>query len=274
MQALSMSILIRPAPKPDRHIPYGADPLQFGHLRLPAGPGPHPVAVVIHGGFWRNAYDLKHIGHLCAVLTRAGLATWSLEYRRLGDPGGAWPGTFQDVARGTDHLRALAAEYPLDLARVITVGHSAGGHLACWLAGRHHILPGDILHSPDPLPLSGVVALAGVLDLARAWDLRLSKGVVCQLMGGAPAEMPERYATASPIEMVPLGVPQWLVHGTEDGNVPFEISETYHAAALAAGDASHLLLLPGAGHFEVIDPRSREWSQVQEAILAAAHMAS
>ena len=127
MHALSMSILIRPAPKPDRHIPYGPDPLQFGHLRLPAGPGPHPLAVVIHGGFWRNAYDLKHIGHLCAVLARAGLATWSLEYRRLGDAGGAWPGTFQDVARGTDHVRALAAEYTLDLARIRWRSSSTAG---------------------------------------------------------------------------------------------------------------------------------------------------
>ncbi|HMA36211.1 MAG TPA: alpha/beta hydrolase [Chloroflexia bacterium] len=262
-------ILMLPAPRADARIPYGADPLQFGDLRLPAGPGPHPVVVVIHGGFWRAAYTLEHIGHLCAALTRAGAATWSLEYRRLGNPGGGWPGTFQDVAQGLDHLRALAPLHHLDLGRVVTCGHSAGGHLACWLAARPRIPAGAVLHTADPLPVRGVVALAGVVDLRRAWELRLSNAVVAELLGGAPSEVPARYATASPRELLPLGVPQQLVHGTQDENVPFAISQTYAAAATAQGDRAQLVPLPGAGHFEVIDPRSREWPQVQAAVNAA-----
>src|SRR5579859_3765042 len=110
-------ILTTPAPPADRRLAYGDHPRQFGDLRLPRGAGLHPVAVVLHGGFWRATYDLEHIGHLCAALAAAGVVTWSLEYRRIGDDGGGWPGTFHDVARGADRLRELARDYPLDLQR-------------------------------------------------------------------------------------------------------------------------------------------------------------
>ena len=135
-QINSRDILTMPAPEADERISYGSDSLQFGELRRPAGDGPHPVAVVIHGGFWRAAYSLDHIGHLATALTEAGVATWSLEYRRIGDPGGGWPGTFEDIGAGADFVRQLAESASLDLARIVTVGHSAGGHLALWLAGR------------------------------------------------------------------------------------------------------------------------------------------
>jgi acetyl esterase/lipase len=252
--SMSTPILDLAPPPADARIAYGAAPQQFGDLRVPKGAGPHPVVIVIHGGFWRAAYSLDHIGHLCAALTRAGFATWSLEYRRIGDPGGGWPGTGEDVVSGAVYLRKLAERYPLDLSRVVVAGHSAGGHLALWLAAQHKI------------SLRGVVSLAGVADLRRAWELGLSDGVVGELLGGSPEQVPERYKQASPIELVPLGVPQRSLHGTRDDTVPIEIGWRYQKAAAAAGDDARLIELPGAGHFELIDPRSREWAAVERAI--------
>jgi acetyl esterase/lipase len=264
---MSEEIVGRAAPGDARRIAYGADdPSQFGDLRLPAGAGPWPLAICLHGGFWRAKYDLVHLGRLCAALAAAGIATWSLEYRRVGQDGGGWPGTFLDVARGADYARELAREYPLDLERVVTVGHSAGGHLALWLAGRGRVAAQSEIASADPLPQRGAVALAGVVDLARAHELGLSMDAAGELLGGAPEEVPERHAAASPAALLPLGVAQTLVHGTEDDSVPFAMSETYVAAAQAAGDAATLLALPGAGHFEVIDPLAAEWPMILAAI--------
>jgi acetyl esterase/lipase len=252
---MTTPILDLAPPPADARIKYGNAPQQFGDLRLPKGAGPHPVAIVIHGGYWRSAYGLEHIGHLCAALTRAGVATWSLEYRRIGDPGGGWPATGNDVLRGAEYLRTLARSYPLDLTRVVAVGHSAGGQLALWLAAQHKI------------PLRGVVSLAGVADLRRAWELGLSRGVVAELLGGTPQEQPERYHQASPIELLPLGVPERLLHGTRDDVVPIELSRRFQAAAAAAGDDARLTELPNAGHFDLIDPRTNAWAQVQDSVL-------
>jgi acetyl esterase/lipase len=262
-------ILDLPAPLADIHLPYGTEELQFGDLRLPPGRGPHPVAVVIHGGFWRAQYDLTHIGHLCAALTAAGIATWNVEYRRIGNPGGGWPGTFHDVASATDYLRDLALSYGLDLARVVTVGHSAGGHLALWLGARHRLPPDAKPYTPEPLPLRAAVALAGVSDLVLAWELRLRDGIVRKLLSGTPEEMPERYHLASPAALLPLGLSQTLIHGMSDESVPSMMSERYASKALEAGDHVTLLTLPGADHFTLIDPRSPEWPEVRAAIMRA-----
>jgi len=261
-------------PPADERIPYGKGEFQFGDLRLPTEARTRnpkskiPVVVVIHGGFWRARYDLEHIGHACAALTSLGFATWSIEYRRIGNEGGGWPGTFLDVAAGTDHLRELAAPYNLDLDRVITLGHSAGGHLALWLEARSRIPEGDPLYTPSPLPVKWAVPLAGVVDLRMAWEKQLSNNVMEEFIG-SPSEYPERYATASPRELMPLGVPHTLVHGTDDENVPYEISSSYYEAAVAAGDSAELVTLGDAGHFEVIDPKSAEWKKVEEAVLRA-----
>jgi hypothetical protein len=147
-----------PRPVPDRRLAYGGGPLQFGELRLPDGDGPHPVAIVIHGGCWLAEYDLGYMSGLADALTDAGIATWSIEYRRVGDDGGGWPGTFQDVADAADFLVEIAPGCNLDLDRVAAVGHSAGGHLALWLAGRKGLSGGDPLRGEAPLPLHGVVA--------------------------------------------------------------------------------------------------------------------
>lgn len=261
-----MDILTRRAPSADLRLRYGPGRWHFGDLRLPSGAGPHPVVLAIHGGYWRALYGLEYFGHACAALTAAGYATWNIEYRRLGNWGGGWPGTFTDVALATDFLRTLARSYPLDLARVVTLGHSAGGHLALWTAARARIPATAPLATPDPLRVHAAVALAGVVDLRRAWELRLSGGVTRRLVGGTPERYPERYAAASPIELLPLGLRQTLLHGAEDSIVPLEISVRYVAAAQARGDTAELLTLPGVGHFEPVDPTSAAWPAVQAAV--------
>jgi acetyl esterase/lipase len=235
-------------------IAYGNDAYQFGEMRIPESSGPHPVAVVIHGGFWRAKYDLEYIQPICSALTDAGIATWNLEYRRLGNPGGGWPGTLDDVAAGIDYLFSLSSRFQLDLTRVITVGHSAGGHLALWLASRKKLL-------------AGAISLAGVVDLRRAWELRLSNSVVAEFLSGSPYEVADRYDFASPIERLPLGLPQRLFHGTADESVPFEISERYALKAKRLGDDAELITLPSSGHFELIDPLTKEFALVRAAAL-------
>jgi acetyl esterase/lipase len=255
-------------------IAYGSDAQNFGILRVPRLPAPIPVVVVIHGGFWRAMFDLEYIEPVCEALTAAGVATWNVEYRRIGS-GGGFPTTFHDVALAVDHLRELAPTQGLDLSRVATLGHSAGGHLALWVAARHRIPKDDLIlprHSA-PLALRAAISLAGVVDLRSAYKYHLSNQVVEELVGGPPERMPERYAVASPAELLPLGVPQILIHGTADGNVPFEISRAYHAAAVARGDDAKLIPLVSAGHFECVDPRSREWAVVKNVVLSAIGLA-
>jgi acetyl esterase/lipase len=256
-------ILSRAPPKAAARVPYGTLPSQFCDLFLPAGAGPHPVIIALHGGFWRVRYDLTHFAHLCHALTKQGYAVWCPEYRRLGEAGGGWPGTFDDTEAAAAHLLNVAAAHKLDLSRVLTLGHSAGGHLALWLAARSRRH-----HAPPALSIRGVVGLAAVSDLADAAERALSNGVVKELLGGTPAEQPQRYAQASPRALLPLGVPQQLVHGRDDDIVPFEMSRQYAEAARKAGDAVTLVPLEKTGHFEVIDPLSGAWPRVTEAILA------
>jgi acetyl esterase/lipase len=264
-----MDVLATPPPPPDARIPYGAHASQFGDLRLPPGPGPHKVAVLVHGGFWRAQYDLAHLGHLAAALTAIGFATWNVEYRRVGEQSGGWPNTFLDVARACDHVRELAARLPLDLTRVMAVGHSAGGHLAVWLAARWRIPAGDSLHTADPLRLAGAVSLAGAIDLRRVSQLGLSNGAVYGLMGGSAASLPDRYRTASPPDLLPLAVSQVLVHGTDDEEVPYDLSRDYAERARARGDHVELVTLPGEGHFALIDPESQVWPTIAGTIQRA-----
>src|SRR5206468_4180912 len=208
---MSRDIFEIPPPPADARLAYGTDAFQFGDLRLPEGAGSHPVAVVIHGGFWRAAYNLEYMGSLCGAFARAGLASWNVEYRRIGNPGGAWPGTFQDVAMAADYLRSIAIRYRLDLSRVIALGHSAGGHLALWLGSRSKLAADSPGYTSDPLPLAGIVSLAGVADLKRSWELRLSHAVVADLLGGSPGDVPDLYQVASPIELLPFRNPHLCV---------------------------------------------------------------
>lgn len=271
---MDLWIFNTPAAPPTARLAYGPEPDQFGDLRLPAGDGPFPVAIVIHGGFWRARFNLEFMGHFAQALTDQGFATWSIEYRRIGQPGGAYPGTLLDTGLAADHLRKLAAEYPLDLQRVLATGHSAGGHLAFWLAARPQIAATDPLYNPDPLPLQGAISLAGVTNLRRGFELNLSDGVVGELLGGGPDQYPERYYGASPSELLPLGVPQVLIHGEEDTTVPFIISQEYFEKADLLGDPVKLVGLPGTDHFEVIDPKAKEWAVIVENALALSRSAT
>ena len=252
----------------DRRIPYGEGAQQFGELRLPAGRGPHPVALVIHGGCWYSEYDLGHVAGLAEALTRLGFAVWAVEYRRIGDAGGGFPGTFEDVAQGADFLRTLARTYPLDLDRVVVVGHSAGGQLALWLAARGGESGVGQAQTPAPLRLRGVVSLAGITDM-RKFGSRCG-GAAAKLLGGSPDEVPDRYEQTSPVELLPACVPVRLVHGAADKIVPVELGREYEAAAKAKGGDVELSVVEGAGHFELIAPGSSAWPTVTSAVLSLA----
>ncbi len=257
-----------------QRIAYGTDPLQFGELRVPSTKGPHPVAIVIHGGCWvsklgnmdERAVAMDNMRPVAAALTEAGIATWNVEYRRLGNTGGGWPGTFQDVARAADFIRTLAKANQLDLARVVAIGHSAGGHLAMWLAARSKLPKTSDLYINNPLALSAVVDLDGPPDLKATIPVQqpiCGTPVITNLIGGSPDEQPDRYRAASPIELLPLGVRQEVFAGRMfAAQVP-----PYEAAAKKAGDDLHTTVLANAGHFVFIDPQSDVWPQVIAAVL-------
>ena len=272
----AVDLLDRTPPKADHRIAYGVLPLQFGDLWMPAvAVGKRcPVLVFVHGGWWQAQYDLSYAGFLCQAMKALGVAVWSVEYRRVGDDGGGWPGTMQDVAAGLDHVAELAKAYPLDVERVVAAGHSAGGHLVFWLAGRHHVAEGSPLAQPKPrVALQGVVALAGAVDLRLVIELgglfRFSEGkpAVISLMGGTPAEVPERYRAADPGELLPLGVAQVLVQGTEDSQIPPELPQRWAAEARKQGDAVEVSILAGASHFDIVDPESAAWMVSRDSML-------
>jgi pimeloyl-ACP methyl ester carboxylesterase len=235
----SEDILTDPPPlAADARLAYGPESLQFGDLRLPEGTGPFPLAVVLHGGYWQATYSLIHTGPMCIALAEAGIASWNLEYRSLGVPDGAWPAAGEDVALALDFLERL----PLERSGTVLVGHSAGGQLALWGAKR------------AGLP---VVALAPVSDVRDAATRRGPESAPARFMAT------EHFAEGSPLELLPLGVPQVVIHGTADEDVPFEMSERYVEAA--AGEAE-LVPLEGVGHFEPIDPLAPAFEHTLAAI--------
>ena len=184
-------------PPAQARIPYGDGPLQFADLRIPNGVGPHSVMILIHGGCWLAEYDITYMGKFAAAMAQNGIATWTPEYRRVGDEGGGWPGTFQDIAHSADHLLAIAREYSLDTTRVIASGHSAGGHFALWLAARNQFSDKALFAATEHVQLKGVLALAPAPDLAYLHEKAVCGNVIDKLMGGSPEEFPERYAIGS-----------------------------------------------------------------------------
>ena len=258
----------RHSPNFDKRIEYGPEPQHFAELCFPDGPGPFPFLFVVHGGFWQSAYDLKHMGSLCAALTDKGIVTCNLEYRRVGNSGGGWPGTFRDVSLATDNIMdTISSDPAIDVARATVMGHSAGGHLAQWLASTHRVPKASPLHSAQKYRLVRAVSLAGVCDLRAAWKQRLGNGAVAKLMGGSPDQYPERFDAGSPIELLPSGSRQILIHGTEDDIVPFSQSEKFVERAEQLGERPTLVKLNGVGHFELIDPESDAWSTIVTAVL-------
>jgi acetyl esterase/lipase len=211
-----------------RRHSYGGDGSRFGDLYEGGGRG---VAVLIHGGFWRDRYDLTLMEPLALDLVERGFTAWNIEYRRLGS-GGGFPATTDDVCAAIDHL----AELDLDLSSVVAIGHSAGGHLVAWLATREDAR----------VPLTGMVSQAGVLDTRRALELGLSDNVAAA------------FVYASPIERLPLQCRGLLVHGSRDETVPLEISERFAEASGAE------LRVFDADHMAPIDPRDEMWKAVIE----------
>ena len=260
----------RPRPRPSATLSYGADAMQRVDLWLPPkaenAAGPYPVAVMVHGGCWQTSIaDRRLMDWIAADLARAGVAVWNIDYRGVDRAGGGYPGTFADAAAATDLLRAKAAEYRLDLSRVVAVGHSAGGHLALWLAGRPRLPAGSPLRTPDPLRIDHVVSLGGLPDLeatAASPDNGCGTEVVGKLTGG-------RFADTSVPRLLPLGVGQDLVNGREDRIIPYRLATDYVAKARAAGDRVELHTVANTGHVELIAPETAAWKKAKALILAA-----
>jgi acetyl esterase/lipase len=259
---VSDSILSLAPPPADARISYGSDANQFLDLRLPKDGGKRevscPLVINIHGGYWRAKYSLDHTGHLCAALTAKGVATANLEYRRVGNEGGAWPNTFADVRSAYNFLLQSARQHNFDLQKVLVMGHSAGGELALCLAG----------HEPH---VTRVVSLAGVVDLQRAFQLHLSDDAVVEFLRGTPDQIPDHYREADPMQLSIPQARQWLIHGTADDVVPPAFSRDYVAAkqrrAGKEKEDVHLLEIEAADHFDLIDPRTAAWKKVESRVL-------
>ncbi len=252
---MRVDILDLPAPKADARVAYGTDGNQFIDLRLPTGKSGHPVAICVHGGYWRATYNLEYLGHLCAALTARGVATANLEYRRVGNAGGGWPVTFEDIRAAYQFLVQHGDRYRLDPQRVAVLGHSAGGQLALCLAGHEH-------------GLMAAISLAGVVDLQRAFDLHLSNEAVVEFLGGTPAEVPDHYREADPMKLA-IRPHQWVIYGNADEHVPQELSKVYITAKSKLGEDVRPVEIAGAGHFDLVDPRTQAGKRVVDVALEA-----
>jgi len=255
---MSEDVLSRQPPPADLRVTYGSDPNEFIDLRWPGDKTkPHPLLINIHGGFWRAKYSLEHAGHLCAAITSRGFVTANLEYRRVGNAGGAWPGTFEDIRSAYAFLIQNAQKHHFDSRKIVVMGHSAGGQLALCLAA----------HEPS---VKNVVSLAGVVDLEKTYQLHLSNNAVVEFLRGTPAEVPDHYREANPMRLSMVQARQWLIHGSADDTIPPQFSRDYVAAKNARSgnqkEDANLLEIDGADHFDLIDPRSNAWVQVQRTV--------
>lgn len=256
-----------PFKQADATFYYGEDRNQFAELRLPAGAGKHPVVVVIHGGCFKAAYaTLRDLAPMGDALKDEGIATWNVEYRRLGVTGAGWPGTYRDVGAAIDYLRKIAPRYDLDLNRVVIVGHSAGGHLAMWAVARGRLPAGSPIVTPNPLRPIGVIDLAGPFDMReniRKYHAECRDPVITQMLGGTLEQVPSRYVQASAGALLPLGVRQVLIWGEHERFMPLPLARAYVTRARSAGDDATLRVAKGAGHFEIASPNTTAWPVVR-----------
>lgn len=264
-------ILNLPRNAATKRITYGGEPLQFGDLRIPQGKGPFPVVILIHGGCWLSKIaNLEIMSPLASAFQKAGIATWNIEYRSVDNEGGGWPGTFQDVGNGIDYLKNIAQDYHLDLTRVVLLGHSAGGQLALWGAARHNLSKKSVLFTAKPLPIRGVVDLAGPPSLSGFFPLQgcvCKENVITKMMGGSPFEKPQRYQEASASNLLPLRIKQILINGKDDFAVPPIFEEEYQRAAQKKGDDVRLIEIPHAAHLEPISPQSNMWPLIKKSVI-------
>ena len=253
----SEDILGKPQPAPDERVTYGADAQQFLEVRLARASGIHAGLINIHGGYWRAKYDLAHAGHLCEALRAAGVATFNVEYRRVGNAGGGWPGTFDDIRAAYRFVRQQAARFRVDAGRLAVMGHSAGGQLALCLAAHE-------------ASVRRVISLAGVLDLKKAYALHLSNDAVVEFLGGKPDAVPEHYREADPMELA-IPARQWILCGKDDDVVPPEFSREYVRYKTSANRKENVELveIARAGHFELIDPSAEAFARVRSVVMAA-----
>jgi len=256
-------LLGRPRPQPTATIAYGDDSLQVVDLYLPQGAGPHPTAIMVHGGCWQTEIaDRRIMNWIAADLARRGIAVWNIDYRGVDRAGGGYPGTFQDAAAAADALRDHAARHNLDLSRVVATGHSAGGHLALWLAARPRLPEGSPLRSESPIPIHAVVSLGGLPDLeeaARPPGSGCGTEVIARISGG-------RYAETSVPRLAPLGLPQVLINGRQDRIIPTSYAEGYARPMRAAGDDVRVRMIESTGHVELIAPETAAWAAAAEEI--------
>ena len=254
-----------PQPPAPRTIAYGAGPLQHVELWKPAGRGPFPVVLMLHGGCWQTDVAKADIMHMAAAdLMKRGIAVWNVEYRGVDVPGGGYPGTLQDVAAAADRLRRDGPKLGLDTRHVVAVGHSAGGHLALWLAGRPKIARTSVLWSAHPLPIAAVLSQGGLPDLPLTKaEATAACGVdtVDRLVGPPTEAHPDPYADTSADRLLPIGVPQTLVSGAADPIAPPRFADAWVAKAKAAGDRVTSVVVPDQGHFELITPGTEAWAQ-------------
>jgi acetyl esterase/lipase len=239
-------------------VRYGDDQSQVAELLLPDAFGPYPVVVLIHGGWWQPGWDRRGVRELARDIVREGYATWNLEYRLVGEPGGGWPGTFEDIAAGVDTLAEKAGDFNFDLTRVIFLGHSAGGQLALWAASRSTFEAGFVGADPAVSPTT-VISLAGVCDLVTGAEENLGNGAIPQLMGGMPDEVPLSYLSASPIDLDPGPSRHLLVHSVGDEIVPVSQSRSYVEVATSRGADVEYIELPDDDHFSVLDTETEAW---------------
>ncbi|HEY1752467.1 MAG TPA: alpha/beta hydrolase [Caulobacteraceae bacterium] len=258
-------LLGRPMPAATRQFAYGPLPAQVADLWLPDGKGPFPVVLMVHGGCWRSRVAKLTIMNWAAEdLRRRGIAVWNIEYRGVDVLGGGYPGTFQDVAAAADELAKVGPAYHLKLDRVVAVGHSAGGHLAPWLAARGHIAPGGPLSAARPLPIAAVVSLGGLPDLELARRVGMcGEGTVEKLTGPATPAHPAIYADTSPAEL-PVTAPTVLINGVQDGIAPPEVGAAY--VARMKDPRVTQIVLADTGHVELIAPGAAAWSRAAEVI--------
>lgn len=267
-------LLAVPAVPPSHRVSYGPHDDQVVDVYLPdskgpAGAGPYPVVLLLHGGCWRASVGRTYFGQFARALGEHGFAAWNVEYRRIG-AGGGWPATFLDVAAAADLLAASADTYGLDLERVVAVGHSAGGHLASWLAARPHLPEGAPGADPEPLRLRGVLSLAGMPDLAEAHARGICMGAVAELLGDEPTVVPEILALASPAELPPTDAPQVHLVGALDTVVPPAYVEASVTRMQSRGQSARLQVLPESGHMEPVIAAAPPWADVLGAITALA----